>query len=805
MLKIFSFLALLLYALFPSIIWSQEIDSVTIHGKILDERTKQPIEFAKIVILSIGKGAVTDNTGSFHLTIPKGKYSIKISSPEHDPKTVNLTFTENQELNLSLSKQDAKILDDVVINAKSEENIKSSQMGRVDLTIDEIKKMPAFLGEVDIIKTIQMLPGVSSATEGGQGFYVRGGGPDQNLVLLDDAVIYNASHLFGFFSVFNADAVKSVSLSRGALPANFGGRLSSVLEVNMNDGSREKFGVSGGIGLISSRLSVNGPLKKDRGSFMVSGRRTYVDALMKAFIPKKSSFSGTSYYFFDFNAKLSYQVTEKDHISLSGFFGKDAFVYRNNQEDFNVEMPWQNGAASFKWTHVFNPKWIFTLTPTYTNYKFTFQSNSQTLSMGLNSIINDFGAKSEVTYLANKRHKIKFGTQYTYHRITPTSVSANQDTVSFNTGLSQTLNGHEFALFVMDDWDITDKLRVSIGLRYTNYTFVGPFTRYIKGTIVSEDQTIVYGRNEKVAFYQGLEPRVSMRYMFNSKNAIKGAFSYNNQYIHLASFSSVSMPTDIWYPVTERAKPQKGWQAALGYFKNFKQNMFETSIELYYKDMRNLVEFKEGSIPTDAVNDNTDNLMAFGRGWSYGAEFFIKKNFGKVTGWIGYTLSKTERQFDDLNDGKVFRAKYDRRHDLSAVVAWSINKQWQIGANFVYASGNAMTMPNAWYLYNQEMVLEYGERNGTKMPDYHRLDLSVTWFDKSHKTKYDPLTQTNVQQEKRFRSNIVLSFFNVYNRPNPYFLYLSDKGDFSKGDFAIKIKQVSLFPILPSITWNFEF
>ncbi len=805
MLKIRLFLAIVLCATAPLFLFGQEQDSVIISGKILDQKDNQAIEFAKIVILSAQTGAVTDSDGYFQFTVQKGSYEVRVSSPSHDQKIMQLTFSENQEITLYLSSPPITKIEHVVIHGKAEENVKSSQMGKVDLTIEEIRKMPAFLGEVDVIKTIQMLPGVSSASEGGQGFYVRGGSPDQNLVLLDDAVIYNASHLFGFFSVFNADAVKSVSLSKGSMPANFGGRLSSVLEVNINEGSREKFGVSGGIGLISSRLSVNGPLKKDRGSFMIAGRRTYVDVLMKAFIPKKSTFNGTSYFFHDFNAKFAYQLTDKDHISLTGFFGKDAFVYRNKEENFNVEMPWQNGTASFKWTHVFNPKWIFTLTPTYTNYRFSFLSNSEELNMGLDSRINDFGGKAEAIYLPNARHRVRFGTQYTYHRITPTSVSANQDTIEFNTGLSQTLNSHEFAVYIMDDWDITENLRVSGGLRYTNYTFAGPFTRYIKGTITSEDEMITYGKGEKIAFYQGLEPRLSLRYLFRDKSAIKGAFSYNNQYIHLASFSSVSMPTDIWYPATERAKPQKGWQAALGYFKNFKENMFETSVELYYKDMRNLVEFKEGSIPTDAVNDNTDNLMAFGRGYSYGIEFFVKKNFGKVTGWIGYTLSKTERIFEDLNEGKVFRAKYDRRHDLSAVVSYTINKQWQIGANFVYASGNAMTMPSAWYIYNQELVLEYGERNGTKMPDYHRLDFSVTWFDKSHKTVFDPLTQTHIQKAKRFRSNVVLSIYNVYSRANPYFLYLSNKGSLEKGDFNIKIKQVSLFPILPSITWNFEF
>ncbi len=780
-------------------------DSVLFSGKIFESQHKDPVEFARIYISELAIGTISNQYGGFQLKIPPGHYEIRVQSAEYDPQTFRLDLTQNKTIDLFLTAPATTQIENVVISAKAEENIKSAQMGRVDLTIEEIKKMPAFLGEVDVLKTIQMLPGVSSATEGGQGFYVRGGGPDQNLVLLDDATVYNASHLFGFFSVFNADAIKSVSLSRGTLSANFGGRLSSVLEVNMAEGNKEKFGVSGGLGLISSRLSVNGPLKKNKGSFLIAARRTYVDVIMGIFLPKDSDFKNTKYFFQDFNAKFSYQLTNKDFISLSGYFGKDAFVYRNSKEDFNVEMPWQNGTASFKWTHIFNPKWIFQLIPTYSHYKFTFGSNSQTLNMSLSSIIHDYGLKAETTYLPNARHKVKFGAQYTYHRLTPTSVSANQDSVNFNTGLSQTLNGHELGIYVMDDWDITEKFRVNIGLRYTNYTFVGPFTRYIKGSIIQEDQQIHYKGGEPISFNQALEPRIGLRYEFSKKNAIKGAFSYNNQYIHLASFSSVSMPTDIWYPVTDLAKPQTGWQAAMGYFQNFRNNMFETSVEVYYKKMNHLVEFREGAIPTEAVNDNTDNLMAFGKGWSYGIEFFIKKNIGKWTGWIGYTLSKTNRQFDLINEGKIFRAKYDRRHDLSAVVSYTINDRWRLGANFIYASGNAMTMPSAWYIYDQQMLLEYTERNSTKMPAYHRLDFSVTWFDKAFKLRFDPATQTEIQVPKRFRSNIVFSVYNTYNRANPYFLYLSDSGSLEKGDFKITTKQVSLFPILPSVTWNFEF
>lgn len=794
---------LIILFIFPFFISAQE--KITVSGSITNFEDGETVVGAKITFRGLSVGAVSNSYGFYSVSIPRGEQTMEIVATGLEKQTITANFQQDTTVHFEL-KSPATQIDELIVNAKQSENVKSANMGQMELQIEEIKKLPAFMGEVDLIKAIQLLPGVSSASEGGQGFYVRGGGPDQNLVLLDEAVVYNASHLFGFFSVFNSDAVKSVNLIKGGMPANYGGRLSSVLEVNMVEGNKKQFGIKGGLGVISSRLAVEGPIKKDRGSFMISGRRTYIDLLMKAFIPKTSSFYGSGYYFYDLNFKANYKLSEKDHIYLSGYFGKDEFKYDNRKDNFMVSMPWQNGVASLRWTHLFGRKLFMNVAANFSHYNFSFISEQDELQLKLTSGINDVGGKVDFSYFpGNNRHTVKFGAQYTYHVFTPTSVSAEQDTTVFDTGQGQSLYSHETGLYVLDEWDITENFRLNAGLRYSTFTHTGKFTRYVKGNLSTPDSTIEYGRGDVVSFYQGLEPRISMRYLLPDNSSIKAGFAYNYQYIHLASISAVSLPTDIWYPTTDVARPQKGWQAAIGYFRNFADDMFESSIELYYKGMNNLVEFKEGALPTDNVNDNTDNLLAFGRGWSYGAELFFKKTRGKFTGWIGYTWAKTERKFEELNEGKVFPAKYDRRHDLSVVGNYDINKRWSIGAAFVYATGNTLTLPTAWYLHNQDLLFQYGARNSTRMAPYHRLDLSVTWYDKEFKEKLDPATGDKVSVKKRFRSNWVLSVYNVYSRANPYFLYVDGDGSFMDGDFKINVKQVSLFPIIPSITWNFEF
>lgn len=774
----------------------------TISGYVTEANSGEAIIGAKVVIPSLNQGAATNNYGFYSLTVPSGKYQVEFRTVIYSTEIKDVELTKDVKLNVEVG---TKNLNEIKLSGKKGENVNSTQMGQVALEMETIKTLPAFMGEVDVIKTIQLLPGVSSVSEGGQGFYVRGGGPDQNLVLLDEAVVYNAAHLFGFFSVFNADAVKGVNLIKGGMPANFGGRMSSVLEVNMNEGNYKRLKVTGGIGAISSRLTVEGPIKKDKGSFIISGRRTYIDILLKAAIPDSSPFSGSGYYFYDFNFKANYKLSEKDRLYLSGYYGKDVFTFGSREDDFSVNMPWGNGIAALRWNHLFTNKLFMNVTGTFTDYNFEFGSAQDQFQFSLLSGVRDVGGKVDFSYFPNSKHRVKWGGDYTFHTFTPTSISAQSDSVVFDTGLAQKLKSHEAAAYVLDEFDISDALRVNVGLRYSAYAFTGPFTRYTKGDIGTPDTTIVYGRGDIIKFYNGLEPRISLRYLLPDKSSIKAGYAYNYQYVHLTSLSAVSLPTDVWFPTTDLAKPQKGYQVSLGYFRNFDDDKWETSVEVYYKGLNNLIEYKEGALPGDNVNDNTDNLLVYGIGWAYGVEFFVKRSFGKFTGWVGYTWAKTERKFEDLNEGNPFPAKYDRRHDLSIVATYKLNDRWTFGSSFIYATGNTLTLPSSWYVQEQNLLFNYGARNSTRMPAYHRLDLSATWYDKAEKTMVDPRTGTEVKVKKRFRHNWAFSIYNVYNRANPFFLYVDNDGDFLNGDFKISVKQVTLFPVIPSVTWNFEF
>ena len=776
----------------------------TLSGHIYDEDNGETMIGARLFFPEINKGVVTNTYGFFSISLPEGTYAFNVSYMGYETLSETIKLNQNISKNFKIAPK-SKTTKEVIVTAKEEKaNTESTQMGTIELDVEMMKTLPAFLGEVDVLKTIQLLPGVSSANEGAQGFYVRGGGPDQNLVLLDEATVYNASHLFGFFSVFNADAIKSVNIIKGGMPAEFGGRLASVLEVKMNDGNNQRIGVSGGIGLLASRITLEGPIVKDRGSFILSGRRTYIDLITKAAIREGSDFFGTSYFFHDFTAKLNYKVSKKDRIYVSGYFGKDVFSFNNNKDAFKVEMPWGNATATIRWNRIINDKLFMNVSGIFTDYNFQFNSTINDFKFGLFSGVRDFGSKIDFTYYPNPRHEVKFGGQYIYHIFTPTSVSAEDEDVVFIPTDIKRIFGHEGAVYVQDEFDLTDAIRVNVGLRYSFYNHVGPFTRYITVPGTVDNDSIVYQPNESIKWYGGLEPRANIRYLLPDKSSIKAGYNLVNQYVHLANISPVSLPTDIWFPSTDIAQPQRGWQASVGYFRNIFQNKYETSVELYYKGMKNLIEYKEGAQPSDNVTTNPDNLLVFGKGRSFGAEFFVRKKVGKITGWVGYTIAKTERFFPDLQN-TWFPARYDRTHDLSIAVNYKISEKWTAGAVFVYATGNTLTLPVAWYLHDGDVVFEYDERNGTRMPPFHRLDLSMTWFDKPTKAILDATTGETKQVKKRFRQNVNISVYNVYNRQNPFFIYVTTEGSPNTGDLKLALRQVSLFPIIPSVTWNFNF
>lgn len=816
--------SLYLFALlFPFILVGQETKSpakFTVSGYIKDSLTGEVLLGASVYLKEIKKGSTTNTYGFYSITVEKGEYTLVISYVGYQDHTRKINLTKDLRINYSMSETviTGETVD--IIGEKSDKNVKGGEMGTITLTMEQIKNLPAFMGEVDILKTIQLLPGVQSAGEGNAGFYVRGGGPDQNLVLLDEATVYNASHLFGFFSVFNGDAVKDITLIKGGMPANYGGRLSSVLDISMKEGNMKKYHAEGGIGVIASRFTIQGPIKVDTSSFIISGRRTYIDILSKPFIKDDSPFKGSGYYFYDLNTKLNYIISDKDRLFLSGYFGRDVFSINDAESGFKTEIPWGNATASLRWNHLFSDKLFMNTSAIFSHYEFELGAEQSSFEFRLFSGIQDWNGKVDFSYFPNPKHKVKFGLNYVYHTFTPTNVSAKSGDVVFDLGDVIKLHSHDGALYINDDWDITDLFKLNVGLRYSMFEQVGPFTRLEKDDYGKVTDTIYYRRGEKIAFYQGLEPRISIRYTIDEHSSVKAGYTQNYQYIHLASLSSVSLPTDVWMPSTSIIKPQFGVQYAAGYFRNFAKDMFETSVEIYYKEMKNQIEYKEGASPENDVKDNPDNSFTFGKGWSYGAEFFIKKRYGKINGWIGYTLAWTNRQFEFINLGKEFPAKYDRRHDISVVGTYDLSKKWSFSAIFIYATGNAATLPVAYYVIEGNVVNEYGERNSYRMVPYHRLDINVTYTPDPAKKlakKKERVKKRYAKKGKEFteedwvRKRWIMetswnfSVFNVYNRKNPYFIYFQNTGDVYAGTLEIKAKQVSLFPVLPSVTWNFKF
>jgi hypothetical protein len=594
----------------------------------------------------------------------------------------------------------------------------------------------------------------------------------------------------GFMSVFNSDAINDIKLIKGGMPAEYGGRLSSVPDISMKNGNSKSYHAKGGLGLISSRLTLEGPIVKNKSSFLISGRRTYADLVIKPFISEDSDMSGFGYYFYDINLKAHYQFSDKDRIYLSGYFGRDVFSIEKKESDIKLSIPWGNATASLRWNHLFNEKFFMNTTLVYSDYNFEFTGEQQDFEFKLVSGLRDYNIKSDFNYLGFVRHDIKFGLNVTFHTFTPSSMSAKVGTTNYDSGDIIKQYANEYALYLGDNFDITEKLSVYLGLRGTYFQQIGPYTRYIKNDNNENTDTISYKRGEEIVNYKYLEPRFTMRYVLNRKSSVKLSYTQNYQYVHLANVASSSLPTDLWVSSSTIVKPQFSTQYAIGYFRNFSDNMFETSVEVYYKKMENMIAYKDGAQPGDDMNDNPDNNFTFGGGESYGAEFFINKKTGKLTGWIGYTWSTTNRQFDEINNGRIYPAKYDRRHDLSILLAYQLGKRWSVSAVFVYATGNTMTMPVSRYYVDGRIVTEYGDRNSYRMDDYHRLDISINFKGK---------------QTKKFKSSWNLSVYNVYNRSNPYFIYFEKDGSIIEGNLKITPYQISLFSILPSITWNFEF
>jgi len=753
----------------------------TISGYVKDASSGETLIGANIFnVINPTQGTTTNTYGFYSMTLEEGKYKIGFSYLGYEDQLFEVDLNKNVTFNVQMT--EGLIIDEVVISAEKEDrrkNVESTQMGTIDLPVENIKKLPAIFGEIDILKAIQLLPGVLSSGEGNAGFYVRGGGPDQNLVLLDEAVVYNSGHMLGFFSVFNADALKNTTLIKGSMPANFGGRLSSVLDIQMKEGNDKHYEVEGGIGLISSRLTVQGPVVKDKSSFIVSGRRTYILDLAQPAL-KGSNFEGTNYYFYDLNTKWNYTFSNKNRLFFSGYFGNDVLKFRQPGRDFAFDLPYGNKTATLRWNHLFSEKLFMNVSAIYNDYKFQFSGGQDEFVFKLYSGVKDWNLKIDFENFPNPGHTIKYGLNYTYHTLTPNTASATNGEVEFNTAFKPKY-ANEAAVYLMDDIKLGDKWAVNTGFRFSVFQQVGPYTSKITGEEFNSFQP--------AKTYTGLEPRLSINYKASDNFSIKSGIAVTTQYLHLVSNSSSTLPADVWVPSTEIVKPQRGTQYALGFFRNFKNDTYETSIEVYYKDLKNQIDYADNYV--NDISKEVEDAFVFGKGRAYGAEFFLKKAKGKLNGWIGYTLSRSERSFKDIEESRWYPAVYDRPHDLSVVVNYKLSKKWDFGAIFIYGTGKLFTPVRGFFFVEQSVNLFYGPRNSARLDDYHRLDLSAT---------YTP----NPDSRKKFKGSWTFSVYNTYNRKNPFFVNFDTETDFQTGTNTITGTKITIFPLIPSITYNFK-
>jgi outer membrane receptor for ferrienterochelin and colicin len=759
-------------------IFTSPAQQFTLSGTIKSKSKGETIIGASIKTSPGNAGTVSNEYGFYSLTLDKGTYQVEFSALGLRPLTQEVVLDHDLKLNIFLE-DEVKDLEGVTVTAQSKgRSITNPQMGVEKLSTREIKNIPVLLGERDILKTIQLLPGIKSAGEGNSGFYVRGGNNDQNLILLDEAPVYNASHLLGFFSTFNSDAIKDMTVYKGGMPAQYGGRLSSVVDIKMNDGNNQDYDVSGGIGLISAKLNVEGPLQKDKSSFLLTGRRTYADLFLK--LSKDSTINQNRLYFYDLNAKMNYQLSDRDRLYLSGYFGKDVLGVGKT---FSID--WGNSTGTLRWNHIFNRKLFANTSLIFSNYNYKISIESSGNDFDIISQIRDWNLKQEYQWYPNGRHNVRFGFNTIYHIITPGEVKA-YSSPSINSVALQKRYSSENAIFATDTWKVSDRVNLTYGLRLSAFSILGKGDYYAIDSSGKVTDTFSYRRGQIVKTYVNAEPRLALSYVFNNNTSLKASYARNVQNLHLVSNSTSANPTDKWIANTNIIKPELSDQVSLGFYRDLHNKTYELSIEVYYKSMQHQIDYRDGA-DIFQNSDAIESQLLFGKGRAYGVEWLLKKKLGKLTGWLAYTLSKTEKKINGINDNQWYNARQDRTHEVAIVASYELSKRWTLSANWIFYTGDAVTYPAGKYRVDDRTVFYYTRRNSYRLPNYHRLDLGATWI---------------LKQKKRFSSELAISLYNAYGRENAYTINFRDNKDDPSKTEAV---QTALFKYIPSVSYNFKF
>ena len=770
----------------------QAQDKKTISGYIKDSKNGERLLGVSVFVKEIGNGTVTNDYGYYALNLAKGNYTLVFNYVGYGRIEKAVILAENDvKLDIELSDKSLELAEVVVTTRKADENVKNIEMSVNKVDMKTIRQMPALLGEVDLVRSIQLLPGVTTVGEGASGFNVRGGNIDQNLILLDEAPVYNSSHLFGFFSVFNPDAVKDVKLIKGGIPAQYGGRISSILDVRLKEGNSKKTEINGGIGTIFSRLTYERPFAKGRGSFIVAGRRSYIDVLARPFL--NGNLKGAAFNFYDLTAKANFKLNDKNTFYLSGYFGRDVFG-----ADFGFE--WGNTTATARWNHVFNTKLFMNLTAYLSNYDYLLESDKNNKQSGKdkfkwNSTIKSWSLKPDFTYFLTPNNTLTFGGQFINYTTQPGTATATSGGESRNISLEPRF-ADESALYFGNDQKLTKKLSLQYGIRYSMFRNIGTGEAFDFREIIRGERQIPvfpgkkYANGEIINTYGNWEPRFSAKLELSDNMSIKASYNRTAQYLHLLSNTAASSPLDVWTLSSKNIKPQIADQVALGWFQNFEENKYEASVEVYYKNLQNQIDYVRDS--DLLLNKYLEGDLIFGNGRAYGAEFYIKKNQGKLTGWVSYTLSRTERKIAGINRDEWYPNRFDKPHNMTAVALYQLNDRWSFSANFTAASGTPATFPTNRFEWNGLALANnaYDARNNSRIPWYHRLDFGATL--KSKKKLF-----------KRGQGEYVFSIYNVYNRRNPFSVYVQPNKDNALQTEAIRYSVIG--SVVPAVTYNFKF